>query len=73
MACIDGLRQFAAEAGLPVPRVGMGQALKDFFGIRIAGGAGLAIAAAPTAAAYSSMSTAELTGLIGRDGVVALR
>jgi hypothetical protein len=42
MACIASLRQYAAEAGLPVPRVSMGQALMDFLGWGVGGGATLA-------------------------------
>lgn len=42
MACIADLRQFAAEAGLPVPRVSLGQALLEFLGIGVGGGASAA-------------------------------
>ncbi len=69
-ACIDGLRQFAAEAGLPVPRVSMWQALKELMGIGIGGGAMGAVAMAGSAEALTVHGAERLAGAAATRGGV---
>jgi RHS repeat-associated protein len=72
MACIQRIAVYARESGIPLPP-DMGQALSDFIKLGVAGGAALTVAMAPATETFAAMTTDQLKGVIGNEGVIALR